>query len=87
MVTAWAIVFCPGDTSVYHTMSIYLRFKARVVLTNVSEEMNEHLLAEFDLLNKTHVNPWGASSIVRVERVVSESGRLVVRVDTDGSTV
>ena len=60
-------------------MTIYLRFKARLVLTNVSEDMNDHLQVEFGL--KNNLNPWSASSMVRIERAISESSPLVVRLD------
>jgi hypothetical protein len=85
--TAWAVLIGNvfGATSDYHTMSIYLRFKARLVLTNASEEMNDHLQVEFGLKN-SHLNPWSASSMVRIERAISESSPQVVRLDADDGT-
>jgi hypothetical protein len=82
--TAWIIspATWPTDPGP-HNLSIYLRLKARVVAAKVSDEMNEHLAAEFGLVS-AYCHDWEPASIPCINRNLrSRKTASVFRMEVD----
>ena len=78
--TACAIVYPMREDM--HAVTIYLQLHARVVVTQVSAELNECLIAEFALKSR-RMNSWTAASVAGLENEVA-AGPRSVRLDTRG---
>ena len=66
--TAWIILPATWPTDPGpHNLNLYLQLKARVVAAKVSDEMNEHLAAEFDIVS-ADCHDWEPTSIPCINR-------------------